>query len=254
MAEGAMVEERRRLLLQQVQDAGRVVASEAALAYGVSEDSIRRDLRFLAAEGLVQRVRGGALRAAVVEPFSSRAERPTPELTGLAEAVAQRLGDVGGVVVLDAGVTNVRVAESLAASSGVTVVTSSPAIGAAAVASGVEVLMLGGLVLADVGASVDATAVDGLRAIRADVAVLGVCGVDADAGVTTARVDEVAFKQAVVASGAELIVAASADKLGAVASYRVAQSVDITTVFSESLAAHEHRDAFLALGIEVVDV
>ena len=54
-------EERRRLLLHRLSVDGRLIAADLARELRISEDTIRRDLRELAAAGLVQRVHGGAL-------------------------------------------------------------------------------------------------------------------------------------------------------------------------------------------------
>ena len=53
--------ERRQEILGRLERDGKVVASELVLSLGVSEDTVRRDLRDLAGQGLVQRVHGGAL-------------------------------------------------------------------------------------------------------------------------------------------------------------------------------------------------
>src|ERR1700753_134898 len=54
-------EERQCAILRQLSESGRVVAAELAVQFGISEDSVRRDLRELAARGLCHRVYGGAL-------------------------------------------------------------------------------------------------------------------------------------------------------------------------------------------------
>ena len=53
--------QRTRQILEELRQQRRVVAAELARRYAVSEDSIRRDLRELAAQGLCQRVYGGAV-------------------------------------------------------------------------------------------------------------------------------------------------------------------------------------------------
>ena len=55
--------QRREYLLEALRRDGKIVAKDTADVLGISEDSIRRDLRDLAAEGLCQRVYGGALPA-----------------------------------------------------------------------------------------------------------------------------------------------------------------------------------------------
>ncbi|HED4878662.1 TPA: DeoR/GlpR transcriptional regulator, partial [Stenotrophomonas maltophilia] len=79
--------ERTQLILQELRQQGRVVAAELARRYGISEDSIRRDLRELAAQGLCQRVYGGAvLPAPKAVPLR---ERMTQDRTGKDELAAR---------------------------------------------------------------------------------------------------------------------------------------------------------------------
>jgi DeoR/GlpR family transcriptional regulator of sugar metabolism len=69
----ALPEERQQRILTRLRNEGRVVAAELAEAFEVSEDSIRRDLRELAAQGLCKRVYGGALLpAATLTPLKQR--------------------------------------------------------------------------------------------------------------------------------------------------------------------------------------
>jgi DeoR/GlpR family transcriptional regulator of sugar metabolism len=248
--DSAMVEERRRLLVERVNDSGRVVASKEASRFGVSEDTIRRDLRFLASNGLVQRVRGGALPLAETPaPYQDRIIDTSGETALLARRTARYLSDSGGVIVLDGGTTNLLVAEALEPSASMTVVTSSPGIGAAATARGILTLMLGGVVDLTLGAAVDATATLALSGIHADKVVLGACAFHPDTGVSTTRADEVEFKRAVVAAAGEVIVVATDDKLMTAAPYAVAESdaIDLLIVATD-------RDCieFVDRGVEVL--
>ena len=72
---------------------GKVVAARLVEELGVSEDTIRRDLRELAAQGLVQRVHGGALPPAP-QPgsFAHRVETRPGAKAALAEAGVAVLG------------------------------------------------------------------------------------------------------------------------------------------------------------------
>ncbi len=66
-----LLHERQARIQELLQQSGRVLAAELAESFGVSEDTIRRDLREMAAAGLCKRVYGGALRA-VPEPLRSQ--------------------------------------------------------------------------------------------------------------------------------------------------------------------------------------
>jgi len=118
--------ERRQAILARVERDGRVVASELVTSLGVSEDTVRRDLRELAEQGLLQRVHGGALASApVTSSFTQRLEVSHEEKAALAEAALPLL--VGArVIVLDGGTTTLELARRLPLLYDGTVVTNSP--------------------------------------------------------------------------------------------------------------------------------
>jgi len=58
-----LTRQRKQLILEKLSSEGQVLSKTLSLEFGVSEDTIRRDLRELAADGRLQRVHGGALPA-----------------------------------------------------------------------------------------------------------------------------------------------------------------------------------------------
>jgi DeoR family fructose operon transcriptional repressor len=136
--------ERRRELLRRVGEAGYVSSTEAAAALGVSEMTIRRDLRQLAAQGFVNRVAGGAslsLPASGV-PFEQRRIAATAEKEAVARAAAPLISS-DAVVALDAGTTVAALAARLPGN--VTVVTHSvPVILTCTEREDIELITLGG--------------------------------------------------------------------------------------------------------------
>src|SRR3954470_19005937 len=105
--------ERRNAFLPRLKRDGKVVASELVDALGVSEDTVRRDLRELAAGGLVQRVHGGALPPApATGTFAQRMRVSAEAKAGLAEAALPLL-DGATVILLDGGTTSLELARRL---------------------------------------------------------------------------------------------------------------------------------------------
>ena len=125
--------ERRDLLLATLRRDGKIVAKTAAAELGLSEDSIRRDLRELAAEGLCQRVYGGALPVSpAVADYAGRRQVAVAGKERVA-AAAVRLIDLGSTVILDGGTTALAVAAALPPALRCTVVTPSPTVATALV-------------------------------------------------------------------------------------------------------------------------
>ena len=156
--------ERRQAILAQVERDGRVVASELVANLGVSEDTVRRDLRDLAEQGLLHRVHGGALASAPpTSSFRHRLEVSPEEKAALAEAALPLL--VGArVIVLDGGTTTLQLARRLPLLYDGTVVTNSPPV-ASALANHpkAEIMLVGGRLLKGAQVAVGAAAVEAFR-------------------------------------------------------------------------------------------
>ena len=137
--------ERRDLLLSRLSAEGKVIAKDVAFELGIAEDTIRRDLREMAAAGLCQRVYGGALPAApAAADYATRAAVATDSKKRVAE-VAASLIRPGMTVLLDGGTTALAVAGALPADLSATIVTHSVTVAAALVSHpSAEVLVLGG--------------------------------------------------------------------------------------------------------------
>ena len=140
-----LVAERRELLLSRLRAEGKLVATDLARELGMSEDSVRRDLRELAAAGLCQRVYGGALplSPALADYDARREVEPASKQRVAARAAG--LIRPGDRVILDGGTTTLAVVRALPRDLQATVITHSPTIAAALVDhSTVETLLIGG--------------------------------------------------------------------------------------------------------------
>src|SRR6185437_3578567 len=111
----------------------------------VSEDTIRRDLRELAAEGLLQRVHGGALPSSpAVGNFACRLKVATDEKRSIGRAAAAMIRR-GQVMILDGGTTAVQIARHLPPGLRASGGTYSPTIAVELVERpSVEVILIGG--------------------------------------------------------------------------------------------------------------
>lgn len=232
---------------------GKVLAARLVEDLGVSEDTVRRDLRDLAARGLVQRVHGGALPPAP-QPgsFAARSELFTEEKAAIARAALALVADAR-VLMLDGSTTNLALARLLPPGRTGTVVTNAPAIAAAlAEHPGLEVVVIGGRLDKRAQVTVGAAAVDAIRAIRADACVLGVCALHPEEGLSTDDLEEAAVKRAMIAGSADVIALATADKLRAASGHVVAPVRDVTHLVAGGGASEDVLDEYRALGLTVV--
>jgi DeoR/GlpR family transcriptional regulator of sugar metabolism len=239
--------ERRQAILGRLERDGKVVASELAGALGVSEDTVRRDLRELAAGGLVQRVHGGALPPAPAAPFDQRLHVAPEAKAHLAEAALPLL-EGASVIVLDGGTTALELARRLPTDQDCTVLTNSPPVAAALTSHPrAEVVLIGGRLLKDSQVTVGTATVDALRQVRADACVLGICSLHPEFGVTVTHYDEAHVKRAMVAASGEVIALATADKLGTASPWLVGPLADVTHLVTDADDTAEYAAAGLSV-------
>src|SRR5262245_16479827 len=245
--------ERRQHILATLQHDGKVLASELSAALGVSEDTIRRDLRELAEAGLLQRVHGGALpRSPAAASFAARQNQAPAAKQAIARAAAQFVRN-GQVIILDGGTTTLQVAQRLPLDLRATVVTNSPPIAIALTEHPhVEVVIVGGRLYKDSLVSVGAGAVEALRAIRADICMLGVCSLHPQDGISVPDLEEAYVKRAMIAGAAEVVALASAEKLGTVAPYIVGPIGELTYIITEREVPDEVLAPYQAQAITVI--
>ncbi|EGE40591.1 DeoR/GlpR family DNA-binding transcription regulator [Streptomyces griseus] len=245
--------ERREHLLDLLGRTGKIVAKDVAAELGISEDSVRRDLRDLAAEGLCQRVYGGALPVspAVVDYDARRAVAPDGKRR--VAAVAAALVRPGGSVILDGGTTALAVARALPKNLACTVITHSPTIATALIDHPrADLFLLGGRVFKHSAVTCGAAAVEAAQNISADLCLLGVTGVHPEAGLTTGDVEEAAMKRALSARAADTYVLASSEKIGTASSYRVLPWAKITGLISDTDPHAPVVERLRALGVDVL--
>jgi DeoR family transcriptional regulator of aga operon len=213
------VSDRRSALEGMLAATGFVSVADASGRLGVSEVTVRGDLAALAAAGLARRVHGGAVAMAPRReaPVESTAEKDADLKRAIGVAAADHVVD-GMSVMLDVGSTTLAVARALAERADlhdVVVITNG-----LAVASALEpaiprltVLVTGGTLRPLQHSLVDALAVDSLRGLHADLAIVGCTGI-ADGQVTNVNLPEAAVKRAMIDSATTRMLVADASKFG----------------------------------------
>jgi DeoR/GlpR family transcriptional regulator of sugar metabolism len=226
--------QRRDLLLRRLRTEGRIVAKDLAAELGLSEDSIRRDLRDLAAAGLCQRVYGGALP--ISPAVSDYATRQAVSVRGkqLVGAAAAALVEPNTTVIVDGGTTALAVVTALPRELRGTVITHSPTIAGALVDHTVDVYLIGGRLFKHSLVTCGAAAVEAAQGLSADLFLLGVTGVHPEAGLTTGDADEAAMKRTLARRAADTYVLASSEKIGAASRFNVIPLADVAGVITDA--------------------
>ncbi len=248
----ALPEERQREILRRLSSQGRVVAAELAINFAISEDSIRRDLRELAARGLCRRVYGGALPVGQEQlPVSLRRALQVETKLRLASKAASLVRS-GQTLLIDAGSTNSAIADALPDRMNLTIVTTAPDIAQRLMdRQGFEILMIGGRIDKRAGATVGAQTALEIRRVRADLCFPGACAIDLDTGVWDVDSEEALIKRAMIESSGETAVVVTTDKFGAIAAHHIATVDQIDHLIAEHDIDATIHAAFEAKSVSV---
>ena len=247
-------EERHYLILELLRLRGKVQTLELSRTLQVSEDTLRRDLRELAARGKLQRVHGGALprSPSAAGGFAEREGQAAHAKQELA-VVAARLIQDNQVILIDSGTTNLQVARRLPRSLCATVVTPSPAIAMALLPyPQVEVVLLGGRLSRASESTIGIATAEALQRGRVDVLLLGVCSLHPEIGISVADGEEALLKRIMVAQSAEVIAVAVADKLGTAMPYVVGPVGELTYLVVEHFVPDDVIAPYVDSGVSVL--
>lgn len=217
--------ERRSRLLAEVRRLGAAAVPDLASTLGVSEMTIRRDLDVLAADGRIDKVRGGARSsqhgASAARDLTTQSRRNVDGKRAIARRAAT-LVEPGMSVGLGGGSTTWALARELRGVDDLTIVTNSLPVADVfarpdrADEPYTQTVVLTGGVRTPADALVGPVAVASLEHLHCDIVFLGVRGIDLTAGLTTSNLLEAETNRALVAAGARAVVLADHTKWGAV--------------------------------------
>ena len=248
-----LTSQRKQHILAVLQRDGQIVAKRLSQELGLSEDTIRRDLRELAQEGLLQRVHGGALPASpAVGNFAVREELSTDAKRAIGKAGAHLIKD-GQVVFVDGGTTAVQLVRQLPQNLRATIVTHSARIAVELVDHPtIEVIMIGGRLFKHSIVSVGAVALEAIGHIRADIYFMGVTGIHPTEGLSTGDLEEAYVKQALCKRASDTYVMASQEKLGAASQYIVVALSEVSGLIVDAAVSDEVLQPYTRLGLNIV--
>ncbi len=203
-----LTRQRHHAILTLLDRRGAVTAAELADAFGVSGVTIRRDLTDLQGRGLLHRVHGGAVRAQAREAARAGQQRPDPARLAIARLAAATVRP-GAAIALSAGPTTLAMAELLPPVCGLTVITNSVPVAAAAsrTTAQPDLMLIGGEATSR-GAHVGPLAHAAIRSVHIQTLYLDVDGLHPATGLTAVDLLEADIDRALVRSARHIVVLA----------------------------------------------
>lgn len=215
--------------------------------------TIRRDLEHLAGQGVLRRVRGGAVSLLLrgeEPPFALRELAAREAKQRIAAEVGRLVAD-GETVLLDSGTTAVEVARVLHDRRVTVMPLSLQAAMVLSTSRAATIVLPGGQLrpgeLAATGHLAEAT----VRALRFDTAVLGCCGLSAEHGVTAHNLADIAVKQAAIASARRVVAAADTSKFTRTAFGVVCPLERLDVIVTDDAVPDDVVAAITAIGVTV---
>ena len=248
--------ERQQQIARMTVELGRVEVAELAARFGVTSETIRRDLSELQEQRLVRRVHGGAVvfDTTGFEPLLAvRDEQNTAEKRRIARRAIQEL-PAEGTIIIDSGSTLTRFAEAIPRQQSLRIVTNSVhTVLALADGDFTEIVVLGGGLRRNTLAMVDHDTVAQVGRLVVDTLFISCDGLSPERGLTTPYREEAALKQAMVRSAGRVVVLADHTKFGRNHFARFADWSDVDLLITDSdaeprmLAAVESQGPEIAL-------
>lgn len=206
-------EGRRQAILAALASSGSVQLDAIAAELGVSPMTVRRDFDELEAEGLLRRVRGGAIAADGPRPFSERRGVRSRAKQAIAAKALQLLPSHGAIA-LDASSTSGTIAEALGGHTGLTVATNSydnfQALRSAAL---ITPVLIGGEPEATTGSFVGKIACDAAASMLYQCFFTSASAVDASHGSSEVSLAESQVKRAFAQRSRRVVLCVDSSKL-----------------------------------------
>jgi DeoR/GlpR family transcriptional regulator of sugar metabolism len=244
--------ERTKEILARLEQQNRVVSETLAAEFGVSEDTIRRDLRELAALGHCKKVYGGALS---ITSSGRTAEERLTEASNRKPALGQKLATLvrpKQFVYLDAGSTNLAAARALPTNAQLTVATNDPMIAAClALRSDIDLVMVGGKVDTRTGSALGSHTMSIVQKMKFDLLLLGTCAVDAVAGITSFQLEDASLKAVLIENASQIATAVHSEKFFSIAPFYVCDTNMIDDLVVEKTVPSEHLKPFIENGVRL---
>ncbi|MCV9963336.1 DeoR/GlpR family DNA-binding transcription regulator [Pararhizobium sp. BT-229] len=216
-----LTSQRRALISARLASDGQIIAGELAEELDLSEDTIRRDLRDMAAAGLLKRVHGGALPITPPLPDLEARQTISTDVKKRLGREAARLVRAGQLVFIDGGTTNAEIVRALPREMKLTITTHSPAIAALLEKHRAEVILIGGSLYKHSMVATGAAALAAIGMLRPDIFFLGATAIHPAHGLSTGDHEEAAVKRAIATQSAETITLLTEEKFNAVSPHRI---------------------------------
>ncbi|MBU5441102.1 DeoR/GlpR family DNA-binding transcription regulator [Paenibacillus sp. MSJ-34] len=250
-------QERHRLIIDRLNENKTIRTSELIEAFGVSFETIRRDLEYLESKGLLQRVHGGA----ILRELDYSHEIPLPiresiyreEKSEIARIAARYVED-GMSVALDVSTTNTWIAKELKARcKRLTIITNSLVIANELISMpDYTLILIGGTIRHEEQSLVGGLAEEFAARFYADLFLMSLSGVTLKEGITDNAIGETQIKKIMHTNAKRTIALADSSKFEQISLIRVCGCEEVERFVTDSRIDRKLVERYRQEGIEIV--
>ncbi|MBN9065893.1 MAG: DeoR/GlpR family DNA-binding transcription regulator [Rhizobiaceae bacterium] len=222
-------------IVQIAKDHGRVLVEALASHFGVTPQTIRKDLNELCEQHLLTRIHGGALFPAGIENMEYEARRKiaADEKEAIGQAAARLIPDNSSLFV-NIGTTTEAVGNALLDHAGLMIITNNINVAnRMRIYPSIEVVIAGGVVRGSDGGIVGEAAVDFIKQFKVDYAVIGTSAIDHDGALLDFDFREVKVAQAIIANARHVILVSDSTKFERTAPVRIGHLSQVNTFITD---------------------
>lgn len=234
---------------------GKVSVDQLVETFHISAETIRRDLTFLAANGKIQKIHGGAIavRNFGEGPFAQRMLLNSQAKRLIAQQI-KRMVSPGDSLFIDTGSTTLVIAEELTTIDDLTVVTNSAEVARVITSANttVQMFLLGGIYNGDNRQTCGTMAMKQIAGFHCNIALLTAGAIAAGTGVMDFSHDEAQIASAMIEHSDKVLLAVDASKFDRVAPFVVAPFDRIDTLVSDQVPGGALARALDGAQVEVI--
>lgn len=252
-----LIETRYKTILELLSENASIKVTDLADRFGVSIETIRRDLQHLESAGLLKRVHGGAVsipekKNASDDPYWT--SDYWQEKQEIGRIVCKHLQN-GQIISMDASTTNLAIAQHIKQHfDNLTVITNYiPIIAALADCKGITIIAPGEILRRDERAGVGQRTIESFASLHANIALLSICGVSLAKGLTDFSLDEIYVKRAMLKAADVKYIVADSRKIEKTALLKVCDFEEIDGIFTDSKLSPEIKAQYEAKGIRLIN-
>jgi DeoR family transcriptional regulator, glycerol-3-phosphate regulon repressor len=238
-----------------LRQSGRVAVEELATQFGVTLQTIRRDLNELSEAKLVVRVHGGAIIASGVANLAYEARQLVAhQHKRLIGAAAARLVPDNASLLINIGTTTEEVAKALVGHSGLLVITNNLHVANELHRNkSIEVIVTGGSIRQGDGGIVGAVTVAQIEQFRVDIAIIGTSAIDPSGTLLDFDVREVEISRAIIEHARKIVLVADGSKFSRSAPVRIAHLSEIDVFVTDRLPSQAIAEMCQRCDVEIIE-